>query len=250
MVVGYKKLHSKKSKGAPSIKEGKVARSSKAHKQSESRSKALSSVYSSDFVLSPRCSKGKEKNFCSFREVLCLFFKGLFSSHQRRKRKHSAETGRSMLEMLAVLSLVGILSLGGIAGYRYAVHKMWANETISELNTYVIDVSSQFFSSDLVRLSFGNIPSHTRGGYSLRAYQSETPGYFGLEISQVPQNVCRSIVEAAWRMPDSFKINDTEVVYQKENSVWKTDSDVTCLQDLNVLTFEFNRSADPKADVK
>ena len=76
MVVEHKKLHSKKSKRVPSTKEGKVARSSKAHKQSESRSKALSSVYSSDFVLSSRCSKGKEKAFCSFREILCLFLKG------------------------------------------------------------------------------------------------------------------------------------------------------------------------------
>ncbi len=84
--------------------------------------------------------------------------------------------------MLAILSLIRIFSLGGNAGYRYTVNKMWVNETIPELNKYVIDVFSQFFQSDMSHLSFGNIPSYIKGGYFLRAYQSEKPDYFGFEI--------------------------------------------------------------------
>ena len=42
----------------------------------------------------------------------------------------STDTGRSMIEMLGVLAIMGVLSIGGIAGYNYALTKYKANETI------------------------------------------------------------------------------------------------------------------------
>ena len=51
------------------------------------------------------------------------------------------ELGRSMVEILGVLAVVGVLSLGAIQGYRYAVNKYQANETINELNIRVNDIS-------------------------------------------------------------------------------------------------------------
>ena len=40
------------------------------------------------------------------------------------------EQGRSMTEMLGVLAIIGVLSIGGIAGYRYAMNKHYANELL------------------------------------------------------------------------------------------------------------------------
>lgn len=40
----------------------------------------------------------------------------------------SSESGRSMVEMLGVLAIIGVLSIGGIAGYRHAMAKYQANE--------------------------------------------------------------------------------------------------------------------------
>ena len=41
------------------------------------------------------------------------------------------ETGRSMVEMLGVLAIIGVLSVGGIAGYTMAMRKYKANEVLN-----------------------------------------------------------------------------------------------------------------------
>ena len=40
------------------------------------------------------------------------------------------ESGRSMVEMLGVLAIIGVLSIGGIAGYTMAMNRYRANEVI------------------------------------------------------------------------------------------------------------------------
>ncbi len=42
------------------------------------------------------------------------------------------ECGRSMIEMLGVLAIIGVLSVGGIAGYSKAMEKFKLNKTINE----------------------------------------------------------------------------------------------------------------------
>ena len=43
------------------------------------------------------------------------------------------ESGRSMTEMLGVLAIVGVLSVGGIAGYSKAMNQIKINKTISQI---------------------------------------------------------------------------------------------------------------------
>ena len=45
---------------------------------------------------------------------------------QRKGLYMKSQTGRSMVEMLDVLAIIGVLSVGGIAGYRIAMEK-WKN---------------------------------------------------------------------------------------------------------------------------
>ncbi len=40
------------------------------------------------------------------------------------------ESGRSMVEMLGVLAIIGVLSIGGIAGYTTAMNRFRANEIL------------------------------------------------------------------------------------------------------------------------
>ena len=40
-----------------------------------------------------------------------------------------SESGRSMVEMLGVLAIIGVLSIGAVAGYKFAITKYKANET-------------------------------------------------------------------------------------------------------------------------
>lgn len=43
------------------------------------------------------------------------------------------ETGRSMIEMLGVLAIIGVLSVGGIAGYSKAMMQIKINKTIGQI---------------------------------------------------------------------------------------------------------------------
>ena len=56
--------------------------------------------------------------------ILVVFF--IFKERKNEvKIQHNLlrkkEFGRSMVEMLGVLAIIGVLSVGGIAGYRYAM---------------------------------------------------------------------------------------------------------------------------------
>ena len=48
---------------------------------------------------------------------------------------HSQESGRSMIEMLGVLAIVGVLSVGGIAGYTQAMNKFKVTKTTDQIQT-------------------------------------------------------------------------------------------------------------------
>ncbi len=48
------------------------------------------------------------------------------------------ENGRSMVEMLGVLAIIGVLSIGGIAGYTMAMNKYKANEIMAAASQCMI----------------------------------------------------------------------------------------------------------------
>ena len=50
----------------------------------------------------------------------------------RSARNDICSVGRSMIEMLGVLAIVGVLSVGGIAGYSKAMEKFKINKTVEE----------------------------------------------------------------------------------------------------------------------
>ena len=47
--------------------------------------------------------------------------------------RQTNESGRSMVEMLGVLAIIGVLSIGGVAGYVLAMHRHMANETANQI---------------------------------------------------------------------------------------------------------------------
>ncbi len=52
--------------------------------------------------------------------------------------KMNNESGRSMVEMLGVLAIIGVLSIGGIAGYTMAMNRYRANELIDAASKVAI----------------------------------------------------------------------------------------------------------------
>ena len=56
------------------------------------------------------------------------------------------QSGRSMIEMLGVLAIIGVLSVGGIAGYSKAMEKFKINKTIEQISTIANNVRTTFMS--------------------------------------------------------------------------------------------------------
>lgn len=54
----------------------------------------------------------------------------------------SSQNGRSMIEMLGVLAIVGILSVGGIAGFSKAMRTYKVNKVIEEYSLFINDILS------------------------------------------------------------------------------------------------------------
>ena len=73
------------------------------------------------------------------------------------------QTGRSMLEMLVVLAIVGVLSIVAVAGLTYAMNKHRANATIYDvLLSFLLSESGQYNPAFLLLFPF----------YFLRFYNS------------------------------------------------------------------------------
>ena len=56
------------------------------------------------------------------------------------------EQGRSMIEMLGVLAIVGVLSVGGIAGYSKAMTKFKTNKVIDQVNMLSTNIRTLYSS--------------------------------------------------------------------------------------------------------
>ena len=54
------------------------------------------------------------------------------------------QTGRSMVEMLGVLAIIGVLSAGGLAGYSKAMFKHKLNSTMDQITMLVTNIRTVY----------------------------------------------------------------------------------------------------------
>ena len=69
----------------------------------------------------------------------------------RVARNDACSAGRSMIEMLGVLAIIGVLSVGGIAGYSKAMEKFKLNKIIGEYSMFLYNMMEHL--DDLHRLA-------------------------------------------------------------------------------------------------
>ncbi len=123
----------------------------------------------------------------------------------------SAEYGRSMVEMLGVLAIIGVLSITAIWGYRYAMTMYRANETVHEINlrAYAIAPIADNNTTDPenpeIVMEMGE---YTNLGYPIVAYWLEDPKYFEIEVQNVPVEECKMILRTEWTLPIIMKVGD------------------------------------------
>ncbi|MBQ8671790.1 MAG: hypothetical protein IJ525_04630 [Alphaproteobacteria bacterium] len=118
----------------------------------------------------------------------------------------NAQTGRSMIEMLGVLAIIGVLSVGGIAGYSKAMMKYRINKTIEQIT----------ITSQNIRSFFANQPSSTR--YSSLNSEGACWGVLagsnnkpceGAHIIRKAKLVSDDMIDSSFRSEDPLAINNT-----------------------------------------
>ncbi len=107
----------------------------------------------------------------------------------------TTEGGRSMVEMLGVLAIIGVLSVGGIAGYKMAMNKYRANEILNGASMRAMIVSAQLQRNSNATPNLGEFSGAKVAGATFDttvSYTAESDA-FSLTVSGVAPNVCEQI---------------------------------------------------------
>ena len=138
--------------------------------------------------------------------------------------------GRSMIEMLGVLAIIGVLSIGGLLGYRRAVNNHQANQILDDVNRFafvILERSGLALDAEIDKGDFVE-----SGTYNLKGYQSEEAQGFSITVQSVPKGVCEALLPKAVL---EYKVGivtaggsvDDEIIYDTLNTdLCKDTSDI------------------------
>ena len=144
-------------------------------------------------------------------------------------RNDNSESGRSLIEMLGVLAVMGVLTIGAITGFNYAMNKQHANATVNYVNQLAIEGSRQMLAGSN-HLSLLDYPDKTPSGYGVElGLLKDTNAYFEVYVKEVPEAVCSQIQAMAegWRGLDTL---------------WINEDGKDCNKELNTMSFIFTDS--------
>ncbi len=130
------------------------------------------------------------------------------------------ESGRSMIEMLGVLAIIGVLSVGGITGYSKAMMKYRINKTIEQITLVAGNVrafsapqkSYKYFRNSNGNIDYqvakkaklvpddmwdGNDIKNVWGGYFLLDAQMDK--VFTISLNKIPLEACIELATHNWK---------------------------------------------------
>ena len=108
------------------------------------------------------------------------------------------EEGRSMVEMLGTLAIIGVLSVGGIAGYTYGMNKYYANEILNGVSRRAVIAMAQLAQGkEPNKISFSEFDDEEINGAVFSDEAIETPydGEFGIGVHGIKESVCRNLID-------------------------------------------------------
>ena len=175
---------------------------------------------------------GKSKK--GLRDVV-LFPTG--GSHPRAlsPRRWGKQKGRTLLEMLAVLAIIGVLSITALVGFTYAMNKHRANETIYDVmlrgtNVPMIDEYYYDRASGYEFRFPGLVNNGRQGTYYPMTTKKDAGSSYYVEATGVTYRVCELIL----------KMNPTDIdQIVVGNTVYQGDSDICGTTDGLAMKFCF-----------
>ncbi len=161
---------------------------------------------------------------------------------QNRIKTHS-QSGRSMIEMLGVLAIIAILSIGGIVGYRLAMNYYQANQIAHELNMMRTDAQIKIAQGtenltlgspyDAHKINFNNYDTAFGCKYvdendliSDETVSCRIANAYFVELPKIPNGVCQPLARLINGMDNliAFSVNDSE--YEEGGNCQEGENDL------------------------
>jgi hypothetical protein len=130
------------------------------------------------------------------------------------------ESGRSMVEMLGVLAVIGVLSVGGIAAYKNAMNRHEANSIRNEVNRQVVVWASES--------AFGRDFSPLNGnalGYQWEYPPKDMGDFIQFGVSGIEAEICEKVKSNDWKM---VYVNENCTTFAFKNDLTQFVPQKTC----------------------
>lgn len=166
------------------------------------------------------------------------------------------ESGRSMVEMLGVLAIVGVLSIGGITGYSKAMAKYKINKTLDQISMLITNIRTTYGNqasyagldnttaiaydmagNDLAQGSSTDLKNAYTGAVTIQAVAAAgndaacaAGNYcpvFSIKFENIEKSACVQIASADWGGSVSSGLQEIDVGDTKFE--WKENQDDTTL---------------------
>ena len=142
-----------------------------------------------------------------------------------------SQSGRSMMEMIGVLIIVGIVSLGALFGYSYIIDKYCSNILTDEILQRGLDIKKQ---QDNFRrwqkVNLDKWEEMSKVGYPIDLIETITDEEFGIQVKRVSQRICQMTFENTISLVP-VEINQKKYLEHEEN---------VCTDLENTMVFYFN----------
>lgn len=126
------------------------------------------------------------------------------------------QSGRSMIETLGVLAIIGVVSIGGIAAFSQAMMKSKVNKTLQQISTISSAVSSLDVATyeglnnkTVIKLkaavaadNANNIENPFGGITTVSAV--DNGAYYKIELTNIPDSACISLLSHEWSAKGNF----------------------------------------------
>ena len=106
--------------------------------------------------------------------------------------KHTFESGRSMVEMLGTLAIMGILSITAIVGFRYAMDKLNANRIYNDVSMAYVALNT----SETAPYHWESTQFRPDSGYALSVRRDKANNDFVL-VDKVEDDICDMLLDMA-----------------------------------------------------
>ena len=157
------------------------------------------------------------------------------------KSNYLNESGRSMLELISVLAIIGVLTISAIALYQYGMDETIAQNTYEEIQKRAA-TSLERFKDRRYKFDSRPVANETAYGYGITVSEHDTNReYIVVTVDGVSKNVCEHLIRKAKKTTTKL-LSPTGITVNTRSYRFNELNETICSQDDLNMQFVFHRS--------